>query len=137
MLSVSRLLVHILALCVVDDGQGNLLQNRRQWSIFIESAPPSHPSSLPNQVLVLLWYTDWDDVWLKDDRLVESEKRQVILERFGVELLVGDHDGHLPVLECVGFGGGVVQVELSHSQQQLVRLNPFDAVSSGDGPVLV
>ena len=32
-LPVARLLVHVLALCVVDDGQGNLLQHTRQWTV--------------------------------------------------------------------------------------------------------
>ena len=85
------LLVHRLTLRVVDDGQGDLLQDGWQRPVcndgfvkmilklillftFIKSAPASHPGFLADEISVILRDTDWNDVRLETDWLVEPEK---------------------------------------------------------------
>ena len=86
------LLVHGLTLGVVDDGQGDLLQDGWEGPVcndvfcqkmilifillftFIKSAPASNPGFLAYQISVVLGHTDWDDVWLEGDWLVEPGK---------------------------------------------------------------
>ena len=53
---------------------------------FVEPAPAGHPGRLPHQGLVVPRDADGDDVGLEGDRLVESQQRQVVLERLRVEL---------------------------------------------------
>ena len=86
----ARLLIHGLALRVVDDGQVDLLEDGGQRTVckekdarletgeesvvtFIESAPASDPGGLTHQVLVLLRHTDRDDVGLEGDGFREPE----------------------------------------------------------------
>ena len=55
--------------------------------------------SLPVGCQVLyLRNADRNNVWLEDNGLVEAKESQIVLECFGVKLLVGDHDGNFPVL---------------------------------------
>ena len=82
------LLVHGLALRVVDDGEVDLLEDRGERSIcvglmtrgcsvvtvtFIEPAPACDPGGLTHQGRVFLRHTDRDDVGLECDRLVKPE----------------------------------------------------------------
>ena len=84
------LLVHRLTLRVVDDGEGDFLHYGWQGPVcnylsfsrrsshppftFIQSSPASDPGLLAYQISVVLGNTDWDDVWLEGDWLVEPGK---------------------------------------------------------------
>ena len=82
------LLVHGLALRVVDDGEVDLLEDRGERSVcgglmtggssvvsvtFIEPAPARDPGGLAHQGGVVLRHTDGDDVGLECHRLVKPE----------------------------------------------------------------
>lgn len=74
--------------------------------------PPAHIG------VVAVRQTDWDDVALKSDRLIEAQQRQVVLESARVELGVGrdDLDAAFDVRVWLLVSADVV---LAQSQQQI------------------
>lgn len=39
---------------------------------FIKPTPASYPSLLTYKILIIFWNTNWNDVWLECNRLIES-----------------------------------------------------------------
>ena len=94
----ARLLVHGLALRVVDDGHVDLLEDSGLRTVckekeakleageesvvtFIESAPASNPGSFSNKIFIIIRNTNWNNIWLKFHWFIKPETNKFQSER--------------------------------------------------------
>lgn len=83
----------------------------------IEATPASDVSGPPDVTLVIVRQADRQDVRLeRQQRLVESQQREIVFESTGIELRMTRHDLDPPLLVAVGFVL-VRQIVLADSQQ--------------------
>ena len=90
LLDKTRTLVHLLALLIGDNGHVHVLDHVRQGPVFEEAAPADDRGHSVHIGVVALGHADGNDVSLVLDGLGESDEREIVLERLGVERWVRD-----------------------------------------------
>lgn len=87
---------------------------------FVETTPAGNKCSASNEILVCFGHTNWYDVRLKDDRLIESQQCQVVFECAWIELWMRRNNldaTFLIQIRFLLFG----QIVFTQTQQQIRR----------------
>ncbi len=85
---------------------------------FVEPSPSRHIGSFANMIRIILRYTDWHNIGLEDDGLVEAEESQVVLKGPSIELGMGCYDLNPSLHVAVGlllFG----KIKFSDSEEEV------------------